>query len=212
MNKNRRIKKCEEGGRRCEPSAGLRVRERTAESGSGQQGAPRRRRAKGHGPRSRDSGRSPEPGCSSAARPSTLCPRLRPVFRVPLRRDSAQRQPPGSVPARKRGRRGGGAWKRFRGRGARAGAAAGAAGKGLAPAAAAEGAPRAGDVNAARGPGEAGGSRAEAAGSGRPVERLSGSSWVRRGGRDAVWSVRGPAGRGSEARAPAGGQALGSEG
>lgn len=79
-----------------------------------------------------------------------------------------------SAPARKRGRRGGGAWKRFRGRGARAGAAAGAAGKGLAPAAAAaEGAPRAGDVNAAHGPGEAGGPRAEAAGSGWPVGRLS---------------------------------------
>lgn len=211
MNKNRRIKKCEEGGRRCEPSAGLgsgSARPSPALASRGHRGEGGRK-ATGH---RRDSGRAPEPGCSSAALPSTLCPRLRPVSRVPPRRDSAHQQPPDSVPARKRGRRGGGAWKRFRGRGARAGAAAGAAGKGLAPAAAAEGAPRAGDVNAARGPGEAGGSRAEAAGSGRPVERLSGSSWVRRGGRDAVWSVRGTAGRGPEARAPAGGQALGSEG
>lgn len=36
--------------------------------------------------------------------------------------------------------------------------------------------------------------------------------WARRGGREAAWSVPGPAGRGLEALAPAGGQALGPEG
>lgn len=195
------------------------VRERTAESRSGQQGAPRRRRAEGHGCRvgtpggfqSRVAAQPPHrPLVRSQRRPGTRVP----TGLQPPARDSAAATTAGSAPARKRGRPGGGAWKRFRGRGARAGAAAGAAGKGLAPAAAAaaEGAPRAGDVSAARGPGEAGGPRAEAAGSGRPVGRLSGSSWVRRGGRDAAWSVRGPAGRGPKARAPAGGQALGPEG
>lgn len=105
--------------------------------------------------------------------------------------------PPPSAPARKRWRRGGGAGKRFRGRGARAGAAAGAAGTGLAPAAA-EGAPRAGDVSAALSAGEArrlgaaGGGRGAggAGGAGGSPRPLSGSLWARRGGRLRAWSVR----------------------
>lgn len=120
----------------------------------------------------------------------------------PLQEARPAAPPSRSVPARKRWRRGGGAEKRFRGRGVRAGAAAGAAGTGLAPAAA-EGAPRAGDVSAAlsagetRWPGAAGGGRGaggagEAGDSPRP---LSGSLWARRGGSLRAWSVRRAGGR-----------------
>lgn len=128
--------------------------------------------------------------------------------------------PPGSAPARKRGRPGGGAGKRFRGRGARAGAAAGAAGTGLAPAAA-EGAPRAGDVSAALCAGEArwpgaassglgAGGAGGAGGSPRAAVRLPLGAAGREPSRlvsPAGWRparAGAEAGRGPEARAPAG--------
>lgn len=136
----------------------------TAEPSSRQQGAPRRLRAGGRGAQNRRRSLSewaprPRPRRGSGTRPGRD-----PSPRSPPTEARPTAPPPPSAPARKRRRRGGGAGKRFRGRGARAGAAAGAAGTGLAPAAA-EGAPRAGDVSAALSAGEA--RRAGAAGGGR---------------------------------------------
>jgi hypothetical protein len=153
------------------PTLGLqepRVRP-AAEPTSRQEGAPRRRRVEGRGSRSHLRIRSRDPGVETRAAGrlpySSQCGSGTTAWRHSGHR---YRRPgtglPGwSAPARKRGSRGGGAGKRFRGRGARAGAAAGAAGTGLAPAAA-EGAPRAGDVSTALWAGET--RRPGAAGSG----------------------------------------------
>lgn len=113
----------------------------------------------GRGPRSchpQVLSRSRDRGCSSPIRPQRGSGSGPGGIRDPeSRRKAPTASPaPDSALARKRRRRGGGAGKRFRGRGARARAAAGAAGTGLAPAAA-EGAPRAGDVSAALSAGEA---------------------------------------------------------
>lgn len=164
-----------------------------AERPSRQQGAPRSRRARGRGAQSRRRSR-PESrprlplGCCSAARLGTRPGGSRSP--EPVRAAGPAAPPLRSAPARKRGRRGGGAGKRFRGRGARAGAAAGAAGTGLAPAAA-EGTPRAGDVSAALSAGEARrrGRRAAPAGLGAAPGRCPAPSG-RGGGSLRAWSVR----------------------
>ncbi|XP_066223227.1 ras-specific guanine nucleotide-releasing factor RalGPS1 isoform X6 [Saccopteryx leptura] len=118
------------------------------EPSSRQQGAPRRPRAGGlESMAAAAPFRSRDQDCRPPSHPWRGCGTYSGQIGTP-QEDRTAAPPSRSAPARKRWYRRGGASKRFRGRGARAGAAAGAAGTGLAPAAA-EGAPRAGDVSAA---------------------------------------------------------------